>query len=315
MVGYAPYIYAYQATNIAITGSGTLDGNGSNRSSTWSRNETVDINRLREMGRTLAPVQQRIFGEGHSLRPPFIQLYSCSNVLVEGIGIEDFPFWGLHLLYSNDLTIRNISVCSLASNNDGIDVDSSQNVLIEKCIFQTKDDCIAIKSGRDADGRAVNRPSSDIVIRDCRMIHGGSSGVAIGSEMSGGIRGVYIIRCTMDAVSSMLTVKSNLDRGGRVEHIRAWNVRVGNCSHVLHVTTAYHSYSGGIFPPIIRDIAIDDVVCENTECAFDLMGSAEAPLHEIALQNIEIHRAVTPMRRAFTNSLLTRTVSINGRFS
>lgn len=298
MIGYSPYVYAYQASNVAITGSGTLDGNGSSQSSSWrDRSEGDDITRLREMGRHLTPIKDRVFGEGHSLRPSFIQFYGCTSVKVEGVHIEDVPFWGLHFLYSTDIAVRHVSVSSFASNNDGIDIDSSSRVLVEHCRFETKDDCITVKSGRDADGRNVGRPSEDIVIRDCEMIFSDSSGVAIGSEMSGGVRNVYIIRCAMNRVHSALTVKSNLDRGGIVENIRLWNVTIDSCSHILRVTTAYHSYSGGNFPPALGDIALDDVRCKNAELAFTIVGSPESPIGPVSLRGISVQHATETLHR------------------
>ncbi len=312
MIGYSPYVYAYQASNVAITGSGTLDGNGSSRSSSWrDRLEGEDITRLREMGRNLTPIKDRVFGEGHSLRPSFIQFYGCKSVKVEGIRIEDVPFWSLHLLYSSDITVRHVSINSFASNNDGIDIDSSSRVLVEHCRFETKDDCIAVKSGRDADGRAVGRPSEDIVIRDCHMIHTDSSGVAIGSEMSGGVRNVYIIRCAMEQVDSSLTVKSNLDRGGVVENIRLWNMTINNCSHVLRITTAYHSYSGGNFPSALRDIALDDIRCNKADLAFTIVGSPEAPIGPVSLRGITVQHATEVLLRENAPDITMSDVVVN----
>jgi len=212
LFGYSPLIYAYHAHNIAITGLGTINGNRSSKGVEWEWDQGSQQRDLREMGREGEPVYERKFGRRGMLQPSLIQFFGCSSILVDGITTVEAPLWGIHLVYSNDATIRNVRVESLKSNNDGIDVDSSHRVLIEGCVFKTGDDCIAIKSGRDHDGRFVAVPSENIVIRNCAMDLGKSAALAIGSEMSGGIRDVYMYGCTMGTVDTVVDVKSNLDR-------------------------------------------------------------------------------------------------------
>jgi polygalacturonase len=224
------------------------------------------------------------------------------------------PFWGVHLLYSQDVTVRNIHVKSYNSNNDGIDVDSAQNVRIEHCTFRTKDDCIAIKSGRDADGRHIARPSENIVIRECEMIDGGSSGIAVGSEMSGGVRNLYIFRCAMQRIDSALNIKSNLDRGGIVENVRMWNVAVGKCSRLLRITTNYHSYAGGNFVPTLRDIAIDDIQCQRAQLAFDLIGVPATPIREILVRDVRVDYADRALKLEHVEAVAFERVVVNSKY-
>lgn len=311
---FSPCIRAYLASNVALTGKGTLTGEGRALIPSLSRQEDADQTELREMGRKLTAVHERVFGQGHALRPSFVQFFGCSAVCVDGLRLRNMPFWGVHLLYSQDVTVRNIHVKSYNSNNDGIDVDSAQNVRIEHCTFRTKDDCIAIKSGRDADGRHIARPSENIVIRECEMIDGGSSGIAVGSEMSGGVRNLYIFRCAMQRIDSALNIKSNLDRGGIVENVRMWNVAVGKCSRLLRITTNYHSYAGGNFVPTLRDIAIDDIQCQRAQLAFDLIGVPATPIREILVRDVRVDYADRALKLEHVEAVAFERVVVNSKY-
>jgi len=183
-MNYSPLIYAFEATNIAVTGAGVLDGQADqqhwwpwkgNARSGWKQGEPSgedDRKRLMEMGQKGVPVSERVFGEGHYLRPPFVQPYRSKNVLIEGITIRNSPFWELHPVLSTNVTVRNVKISSLGPNNDGCDPESCTDVLIEGCEFNTGDDCIAIKSGRNNDGRRVGTPCANLIIRDCTMKDG-----------------------------------------------------------------------------------------------------------------------------------------------
>ena len=194
-MNYSPLIYAFEQQNIAVTGKGTLDGGASDDNWwKWARRgpggagspARPDAQRLREMGNTGVPVRERIFGQGHFLRPPFIQPYRSRNILIEGVTIINSPFWEMHPVLSQNVTVRGLNIKTHGPNNDGCDPESSKDVLIEDCIFDTGDDCIAIKSGRDDDGRRVGVASENIIIRNCIM-KDGHGGVVIGSEISGGV--------------------------------------------------------------------------------------------------------------------------------
>ena len=293
--GYSPFIYSYQAHNVAITGSGSVSVRSSSPSR-WRSFEALNQWELRRSGRSGEPVHERVHDSDGALAPSLIQFFGCSSVLVEGISTSDAPFWGIHLVYSHDVTIRNVTVQSTGVNNDGIDVDSSDNVLIERCVFETGDDCIAIKSGRDQDGRSIGNPSESIVIRDCTMRQGGSAALALGSEMSGGIRNVYLYDCAIKNVDTVIDIKSNLDRGGVVERIRAWNLSVDRSETFFEVTTVYHGYAGGNFVPTIRDVAIADVNVAYAKLGFQIKGAADSPVTDIYLDDIVIHRCETPTR-------------------
>ncbi len=313
LYGYSPCIYAYRVHDVAVTGLGTctVDPNGDMKN--WRREQANAQKRLRSMGATGVPLAQRVFAEDSFLRPSFMQFFGCERVLVEGVSIGSIPFWGVHVVHSVHCTVRGISVNSDKVNNDGVDVDSSRKVVVENCSFNTGDDCIAIKSGRDLDGRSIGGVSEDIVIRDCRMRYSKSSGVAIGSEMSGGVRGVFILRCEMGKVDTAITIKANFDRGGFVERIRGWNLRIRECGNVLHVTTAYHGYMGGNFPPRFEDIVVEDVRCAKADRAIVVRGSRESLVQGIALQGFHVEEAGTASAIVHATNVSCKDVVIAGK--
>lgn len=311
--GYSPCIYALNASDVAISGQGTLSMDLTGSIQNWRRQQGEAQRTLRRMGADGIPLEQRVFGEGRFLRPSFIQFLGCSRVLVEGIHIHDVPFWALHVLYSEHATIRGISVKTYLVNNDGVDIDSSRHVVVEQCRFTTGDDCIAIKSGRDRDGRVVGKPSEDIVIRDCRMFRSKAAGVALGSEMSGGIRRVYIIRCRIDEADVALNVKSNLDRGGVIEYLRVWNVAVDACDELFQITTQYHGYRGEIFPPLIHDIEIDDVRCGAARSGISIIGAPLAVIRDVRVQDLEIAKVKEPLTLQLAEDIKLSAVFMNGR--
>lgn len=304
MFGFSPFIYAIHATNVAITGHGTINGNCSSPASPWrTARESYPQRSLREAGRNGEPLFERVYEDGDLLRPSLIQFFGCSSILIEDIKTTGAPFWGVHLVYSQDATIRRIKTQSMGSNNDGVDIDSSHKVLVEGCFFETGDDCVAIKSGRDLDGRLIGRPSQEIVVRDCVMNDGRSAAVALGSEMSGGIRDVYIYRCSMKRVETALDIKSNLDRGGVIERVRAWNLTIGECETVFEITTTYHSYTGGKYPPTFRDIQLDLVSCENALHGILVKGSPEAPIEEVSVSRTTIRSCAKPVTASYAKGL------------
>ena len=204
----SPLIYAYGESNIAITGNGVMDGQA-DRSNWFSESRIRGIVQedgkkinektlLYEMKEDSIPFKERVFMRENGMRPQFINLYKCKNILLEGFTINRSPFWLIHPLLSENITVRKVKMQSHGYNNDGCDPESCRNVLIEDCDFDTGDDCIAIKSGRDEDGRYWNIPSENIIVRHCRM-KDGHAGVAIGSEVTGGCRNVWVENCTMDS--------------------------------------------------------------------------------------------------------------------
>jgi polygalacturonase len=269
LMNYSPFIYAFEQENIAITGRGTLDGSASDENWwAWARRNGTrpapaadDIRRLREMGNRGVPVKDRVFGAGHYLRPPFIQPYRSRNILIEGVRITASPFWEIHPVLSSNITVRNVQIFSHGPNNDGCDPESSRDVLIEGCVFDTGDDCIAIKSGRDNDGRRVGVPSENIIVRDSTM-KDGHGGVVIGSEISGDCRNVFVENCRMDSpnLDRALRIKSNALRGGRIENVFMRNVEIGRVAEaVLTIDFLYDTGAKGPYKPVLRNVELERV--------------------------------------------------------
>jgi polygalacturonase len=269
-LNFSPFIYAFEQENIAITGSGVLDGSASNENWwKWARRAAEnadpparpDIRKLLDFGERGVPVAQRTFGQDHMLRPNFIQPYRCRNVLVEGITIRNSPMWEIHPVLSTNVTVRGVKVSSHGPNNDGCNPESSRDVLIEDCMFDTGDDCIAIKSGRDNDGRRVATASENIVIRNCTM-KDGHGGVVFGSEVSGNVRNVFVENCHMDSpnLDRAFRFKSNARRGGIVENIFVRNIEIGRVAEaVLTIDFLYETGAVGPHRPVVRNVTLEKV--------------------------------------------------------
>lgn len=269
-MNYSPLIYAFEQQNIAVTGKGVLDGSASNDNWwKWARRgpnredppARAAIVKLREMAERGVPVKDRVFGEGHYLRNSFIQPYRSKNILIEGVRIINSPMWEIHPVLSTNVTVRGVTVMTHGPNNDGCNPESSRDVLIEDCVFDTGDDCIAIKSGRDADGRRVGVPSENIIIRNCTM-KDGHGGVVIGSEISGDCRNVFVENCRMDSpnLDRALRFKSNARRGGVIENIFMRDVKVGRVSEaVLTVDFLYDTGAKGDYRPTLRNVSLERV--------------------------------------------------------
>ena len=267
-LNYSPLIYAFEQTNVAVTGSGTLDGQA-DETNWWGWNDKrqrpvrqrAARDRLMDLGERGVPVAERVFGDGSFLRPNFIQFYRCTNVLVESVTIVRSPMWEIHPVLSRNVTVRGVKIDSHGPNNDGCDPESSRDVLIEDCVFDTGDDCIAIKSGRNNDGRRVNMPSEGIVIRRCTM-KDGHGGVVLGSEISGGVRNVFIEDCTMDSpnLDRALRFKSNAQRGGVLENVFMRNIRIGHVAEaVLAIDLQYEEGAIGPYRPVVRNVQLDHI--------------------------------------------------------
>ena len=281
LMNYQPCIYAYGEKDIAITGKGTIDGNGSNE--TWwpmcgkdTYGWTPETVESQKIGRPLlfkyaeagTPIEERQF-QGKGLRPQLINLYECENILLEGVTLLRSPFWVVHPLLSKNIIVRGLTIINDGPNGDGCDPESCKDVLIENCRFQTGDDCIAIKSGRNEDGRLWNIPSENIIVRNCTMADG-HGGVVIGSEISGGCRNVFVENCEMDSpnLDRVLRLKTNTCRGGVTENIYMRNVRVGQCREaVMRINLEYEPNEPAKrgFIPTVRNVYMENVTCQKSK--------------------------------------------------
>jgi polygalacturonase/rhamnogalacturonyl hydrolase YesR len=321
IMNYSPCIYAYQAKNVAITGDGIIDGNGTK--DTWwkwcgAAKYGYDANTLQSQsneyagkntqykqvdadGKVLSnrntllwmadnniPTEERVFGIGCGMRPQLVNFYECENVLVDGVIFLRSPFWVIHPVLSKNIIVRRCKIINDGPNGDGCDPESCENVLIEKCIFNTGDDCIAIKSGRNGDGRRTPRPSKNIIIRGCTM-EDGHGGVVIGSEISAGVQNVFAEDCRMDSpnLDRVLRIKTNTCRGGVTDGIYMRNVTVGQCREaVLRINLQYEpkEKSKRGFTPVVQNIYMENVTCKKSKYGILLNGLEDT----VAINNISL---------------------------
>lgn len=290
LYGYSPLIYARDCENVAITGQGKLDGQGA-AWWPWKKTQHEAANKLYELASSGVPTDQRVLASEGGLRPSFIQTVGCKNVLVEGVTLTNGPFWTIHPVYSENVIVRRVRVQTTGPNNDGCNPDSSRNVLIEDSFFSTGDDCVVIKSGLNEDGWRVGKPSENIVVR---RLHGeaGHGGVVIGSEMSGGVRNVWVTDSEFIGTDRGLRIKSMRGRGGIIENVFYENVRHQDIRlMVVELTTFYGSSTlkpKTVTPPTIRGVHVKNVSARGAKQAIHIVGLSELPIRDVSFENVEI---------------------------
>jgi polygalacturonase len=325
-MNYSPFVYALDQRNIAITGGGKLDGQA-NCENWWPwagkgpcgarpgiAGQSKARTALLDMAERGIPVEKRVFGEGGWLRPMFVQPYRCSNVLIEDVSIVNSPMYEMHPVLCRNVTVRKVKVSSHGPNNDGCDPESCTDVLIDGCVFDTGDDCIAIKSGRNADGRRLHTPSENIVVQGCTM-KDGHGGVTLGSECSGGIRNVFAQDCEMDSpnLDRVLRFKNNAMRGGVIENIYMRNVKAGQVSGAaIEVDFYYEEGPKGSFTPVVRHVEVDNLVCQQARTALALRGFENAPIEDVKLRHCNFVHTSRPNTIENVKGLVMQDVRING---
>lgn len=309
---YSPCIYAYKATDIAITGKGTIDGGGNN-DTFWQWNGSPRFgykegvtkesqklgsrSKLLKMAEDGVPFDERKFGMGYGLRPQLVNMVHCERILIKDVKMINSPFWVIHPLLSKNITVDGVYVWNEGPNGDGCDPEACENVLIQNCVFHTGDDCIAIKSGRNNDGRLWNQPSKNIIIRNCKM-EDGHGGVVIGSEISGGCENVYAENCVMDSphLERILRIKTNNCRGGQVQNINMRNVVVGQCKEaVVKINLDYERkeicYRG--FEPIVNNVNVENVTCQKSDYGVLIIGRDSLEnVYDINIKNCKFNGVV-----------------------
>ena len=307
----SPCVYAFKATDIAITGTGTIDGGGA--LDTWwpwcgaamfgwkegiISQKTEARPRLLKNGEDGVPMYndkgerspERIFGPKDGLRPQLVNFNKCERILMEDVTLLRSPFWVIHPLHSTDITVRRVKMINDGPNGDGCDPECCDRVLIEDCFFNTGDDCIAIKSGRNRDGRERNMPSKNIIIRNCEMKNG-HGGVVIGSEISGGCQNVYAHDCVMDSpeLERVLRIKTNSCRGGIIENINMRDIKVGVCKEsILKINLDYEHNEiccRGYYPTV-RNVYMENVTSEKSQYGVQIIGLDEGTyVYDINVKN------------------------------
>jgi len=311
---YSPLIYAFECTNVAITGKGKLKAK-MGVWKTWFTRPKPHMDaliRLYHMGAKGVPVQERqMVGENAHLRPQFIQFNDCENILLQDISIENSPFWVIHPFKSINVVIRNVKVKAHGHNNDGVDPEMSQNMLIENCVFDQGDDAIAVKSGRNQDAWRLNTPSKNIVIRNC-TIENGHQLLAIGSELSGGVENIFMDNCNISSeageikydaedpeekslLNNIIFIKTNERRGGYVRKIYMSNIEAGQIKRgVLGIETDVLYQWRDIVPTYerrltsIENIYLENISATNAEFVSKISGQEALPVNGIFIKNVSV---------------------------
>ncbi len=291
---YSPLIYAWECVNIAVTGPGKIYGNGE---SWWPWSEKQSSTAT-DMYNTMVlkgiGPEKRIFGTPEAgLRPQMINPINCRNVLLEGFTIANpGPFWTVHIAYCDNVIVRDLEVHTKGGpNTDGINLDSSSNVLVEHCRLDVGDDAVCLKSGVNEDGWRVARPTENIVVRNITALssHGG---IVIGSEMSGGVRNVLCYDCVFDGSDRGIRLKSNAARGGVVENIFYRDISMRNIrNEAIRINTHYGAWlaaENADAYPVFRNIMIHDIDCDGAGTAVSIQSVEAMPVRNLVLKNVNM---------------------------
>lgn len=292
LTNYSPFIFARGVHDVTITGKGVIDGNAMSTFATWKPMQKKAQMRSRDMNHAEVPVEERVFGNGDWLRPHLVQFYECERVTLEGVKIINSPFWCIHLLQSRNVVCSSLRFDAKLVNNDGIDPESSRDIIIENIDFDNGDDNVAIKAGRDNDGRRLAGECRNILIRGCRFK--GLHGVVIGSEMSGGVRNVVIDSCSVGGyVKRGIYIKTNPDRGGHVNRLFVRNCNFDEVEDLFYVTSKYvgEGLDNDKFSTI-SSLHVDDMSAKRvTGTALVLQGTEQRPITDVSFRNVSVPEA------------------------
>ena len=294
---YSPLLYAFECENIAITGTGTL-APIMDHWRLWFKRPEAHMEALKQlytMASTDVPVEERQMAVGeNNMRPHLIHFNRCKHVLLDGFKIRESPFWTIHLYMCDGGLVRNLDVRAHGHNNDGVDIEMSRNFLIEHCQFDQGDDAVVIKAGRNQDAWRLNSPSENIVIRNCVVLKGHVL-LGIGSEMSGGVRNVYMHDCEVrDEVYRLFFVKTNHRRGGFVENIWMKRVKAEAMQRVMEVDMDVLYQWRNLVPTYqdsitrISGLYMDSVVCKQTDAIYDLKGDSRQPIRHVEIKHVVV---------------------------
>ena len=314
LYNYSPMIYGNDLHDVAITGRGIICG-GREIWGSLIELQKQSRERARQLELNKIPLEDRIFGDNCGMRPALIQLHSSHRILFDGITCIDAPMWMLHPLYCTDVTIRNVYMDSMYVCNDGVDVDSCEDVLIENSRFRNGDDAVVLKAGRDADGLRVNRPCRRVVVRNC-VFQDCLHGFAIGSELSGGAEDIYVHDIQMEYIQwQAISFKSAPGRGGVIQRIHVADINIDrNEDHVISFVSEYPGSRFGEAKTCYRDFELFNIHCASSKNGLYLEGSEEFPLENIILDNVVIENTEKAIDAATaTGSLQFKDVNINGR--
>jgi len=325
-MNYSPQIYAYHETNIAVTGKGLINGNA-DKEHWWPWKGRKDFGykegepnqfkaraALHQMMKDKVDPRKRVFGDGHYLRPYMFQPYECKNILLSGVRLINSPMWFISPVMCDNVTIENLHVSAVGPNTDGCDPDACKNVLISNCYFNTGDDCIALKSGRDEDGRRFGRAAENHIIENCEMKNG-HGGITIGSEIAGGAKNIYAVNCKLSSpnLDIVARFKTSSSRGGTIENIFMKDMEVGTYAMAaVHFTMFYEN--PGNFIPAIRNIWVENLdVADGGEYGVFVNAYKESPVTNLKLVNCNIKSVDKPIKVDYVKGMGFDHVTINGQ--
>jgi len=315
LMNYSPFIYSYGQRDIAVTGPGTLNGQAdASHWWNWKSLETPDFDALETMADDNVPVSQRVFGAGHFLPPQMIQPFMSDGVLLEGVTVINSPFWHLNPNLCTNVTVDGLTISSSGPNTDGCDPESCDGVVVRNVTYDTGDDCMAIKAGRDSDGRRVNVPCQNVVIENCNFANG-HGGITIGSEMTGGVRNVYARDLTMNSASLQAghRIKTNTLRGGFVLNTNVYRVTAGAVGGPLLLIQGNYNGQTGDFPPDVSGITLDNWTVDTCQGIWSIIGaSATDPVGTATLENIAITTSSAANSAQFISNLVVEDVTVGG---
>ncbi len=296
---YSPLLYAFECENVAITGKGTLQPK-MDTWKVWFARPQTHLDGLKELytkASTDVPVEQRQMAVGeYNMRPHLIHFNRCRNVLLDGFLIRESPFWTIHIFLCDGGIVRNLNVKAHGHNNDGIDLEMTRNFLVEKCVFDQGDDAVVIKSGRNRDAWRLNTPTENIVIRHCTIVQGHVL-LGIGSEISGGVRNVYMHDCISESdVRRLFYVKTNHRRGAFVENIYMEKVSAKKALRVMEIDTDVLYQWKDLVPTYerrltrINGLFMKNLHCESADAIYELKAEAGLPARNIVLEDIHVDK-------------------------
>lgn len=315
--GYHPLLFGSGLKRVAIKGEGVIDGQGQ---AWWQAARKLRqggdpgpySRELKTLNRALIEsVKSNILEwESQFFRPPLMQLIHCTDVVLEGITLQNSPFWNTHLVYCNHVNIRGVTFKNPSDtpNGDGLDIDSCQNVRVSDCHFDVGDDCLCLKSGIDEDGRRVGIPTENVAITNCTMLHG-HGGVVMGSETAGGIRRVVISNCVFIGTDRGIRVKTNRARGGGVEDVQVSNIYMRDVLCPLAINAFYRWGVDESDPnmnnpeavpitegtPVVRNLTVSGITALNcTAAAAFVYGLPERPIENVSITHSRFEMTLDP---------------------
>ena len=292
---YSPLIYGRGLENVAITGEGCFDGSGEYWWS-WAKNMTArEI--LYHAG---LPLEERRFGTPEfGLRPMFLQILESKNVLIEGVRFINSPCWTVNLVWCEDAIVRglNIENPEMSPNTDGVNIESCNRALVEKCtVVSGGDDMFCIKAGRNEDAWEVGKPCENVVIRNCRSLSKSrSGGIVIGSEMSAGVRNILAENCEFAHNLNCIRIKAKDGRGGYVRDIDYRNIKMKKGMRGINLTFRYSCEATddakvpGKYMPSFSNISFNNIVCDEVEQGIAIDGIRGGVMENLYFENIRMN--------------------------